>query len=273
MIFAQPGDGFASGNIGTLVYIPAGTFQRDATAANTSAVSAFHMSQHEITRAQFIAIMGPDNDPSLATYSSGMCDPVQYVNWYSAITFCNKLSLVEGLSPVYSVRGVDFATLAYAAIPNGGNAIWDAAVADWSASGYRLPTETEWMWAAMGAAEGTTGCAKAFAGSTGSNAIGDYAWTFENSGANNTSQPTGTRLPNELGLYDMSGNVWEWTQDWYGTYPEGTLTDYRGPARGTVRVGRGGSWFNEAEFAALAFRHHSSPGSRNHRIGFRVVRR
>lgn len=269
---AKGGDSYTSANIGTLEYVPAGTFQRDSVEANTSAVSAFRISQHEITRAQYVAVMGAGSDPSDTTYSGGTDDPVQRASWYQAIAFCNKLSLAESLEPAYRVSGVDFATLTHADIPITSSAAWDAVTADWSANGYRLPTEMEWMWAAMGAAAGTTGYAKAFSGSTGSNAVGDYAWTYENSQINNKSQPVGTKLPNELGLFDMSGNVWEWTWDWYGAYPSGAVTDYRGPDAGGLRIAHGGSWFNAASFAAPAFRHHGSPHSQNHRVGFRVVR-
>ncbi len=135
---------YTSANIGTLKYVPAGSFQRDADAANISTIStAFRMSQYEITRAQFLAIMG--TDPSNTTYSSGTGDPVQRVNWYHAIAFCNKLSIAEGLTPVYSVSGINFTTLTYAAIPATGtwDPVWDAATANWSANGYR-PYRRKW---------------------------------------------------------------------------------------------------------------------------------
>jgi len=269
---AKGSDSYTSANIGTLKYVPAGTFQRDAIETNTSVVTAFRIGQHEITRAQYVAVMGAGSDPSDTTYSGGPDDPVQRVNWYQAIAFCNKLSLAESLEPAYAVSGVDFATLTYADIPVTSSAIWDAATADWSASGYRLPTEMEWIWAAIGATAGTTGYAKAFSGSTGSNAVGDFAWTYENSQVNNKTQPVGTKLANELGLFDMSGNVWEWTWDWHGEYPAGAVTNYRGAEPSGLRIAHGGSWFNDASFATPAFRHHSSPDSQNHRIGFRVVR-
>jgi len=269
---------YTSANIGTLKYVPAGSFQRDSTSTNISTVSAFRMSEYEITRAQFLAIMG--TDPGNATYSTGTSDPVQMVTWYHAIAFCNKLSIAEGLTPVYSVSGINFATLTYAAIPTISDTTWDAATANWSATGYRLPTEMEWMWAAMGATSGSgytsptylTGYAKPFAGSNGTNAIGDYAWTWENSEVYGTSQPVGTKLPNELGLYDMSGNVWEWCWDGYGGYPTGTQTDYRGAASGTYRVVRGGSWYDFAANATVAYRDGSTPDSLYYYLGFRVVR-
>jgi len=281
------GDGsYTSVNIGRLKYVPAGSFQRDATATNISVITrAYRMSQHEITRAQFAAML--TTDPSDATKSSGTRDPVQYTNWYHAIAFCNKLSIAERLTPVYAVSGVHFSTLTYADIPTTDNATWNAVTATWTNNGYRLPTEMEWMWAAMGApADGqgggtnTTGYTKAFAGSTGSNAIGDYAvfgYSGSETGRTTTerSNRVGSKITgaNELGLYDMSGNVWEWNWDWDPTtYPTGTLTDYVGAASGTSRVVRGGSWDNFATFCTVAYREVSNPIIQRYSIGFRVVR-
>ena len=265
-----------SPNIGRLIYVPAGTFQRDATPTNLSVVSAFRMSQFEITRAQWTTVTGWA-DPSNVTYSSGTGDPVQMVSWYDAIAFCNKLSLLEGLTPVYAVSGVDFTTLTYAQIPTGDNATWNAATANWAANGYRLPTEMEWMWAAMGAdtaapgVTNTTGYSKAFAGSTGSNLIDDYAWYTTNSSSK--THPAGTKLPNELGFHDLSGNLWEWNWDWYAaSYPAGTLTDTRGPASGPGRVKRGGSWNYAASYCTVAARGNGGPYGRYYYFGFRVVR-
>ena len=225
-------------------------------------------------------------DPSDPTYSSGTGDPVQMTSWYHAIAFCNKLSIAEGLTQVYSVSGVDFATLAYAAIPTTSNGTWDAAVATWTANGYRLPTEMEWEWAAMGATSdgrsgdivggvNTGGYTKGYAGSVeaaGAHVnIGNYAWYSGNSAS--TTHPVGTKTANELGLYDMSGNVWEWNWDWdAASYTPGLLTDDRGAASGTNRVFRGGSWILNASYCPVARRSGSNPYGRSGDIGFRVVR-
>ena len=255
-----------------LITVPGGTFQRDDTPGNTSTVTGFQISATEITRAQFSRVLV--TDPSDVTYSSGVNDPVQMANWYHAIAFCNKLSLSEGRTPVYTVSGVNFITLTYAQIPTSDNATWNAAAANWSANGYRLPTDMEWMWAAMGATDSRW---KAFAGSTGANLIGDYAvfgYSTTDTGRTTTQRtnPAGSKLANELGLYDMSGNVWEWTWDWHGTYPTGTLTDYRGPASGADRVVRGGNWYYGASYCTVAYRNNYQPNYRVNSTGFRVVR-
>jgi sulfatase modifying factor 1 len=286
-VFSATGDGsYTSGNIGTLKYVPAGSFQRDATATNISVITQpYRMSQYEITRAQFAALL--TTDPSNTTYSSGTGDPVQYTNWYHAIAFCNKLSIAEGLTPVYAVTGVNFSTLTYADIPLTDNATWNAVTATWTNNGYRLPTEMEWMWAAMGApADGqgggtnTTGYLKAFAGSTGSNVIGDYAvygYGSGQAGATTTqrSNPVGSKTSgaNELGLYDMSGNVFELCWDWHAAYQTGTQNDYKGAASGTYRVKRGGSWFFDgASVCTVAYRDYNYPYFQSIFFGFRVVR-
>ena len=279
-------ENYSSPNIGTLVYVPSGSFQRDAEAGNISVITKpFRMSTHEITRAQFLSVMG--TDPSETSFSSGTTDPVQMVNWYQTVAFCNKLSLAEGLTPVYAVEGVNFDTLSFADIPIGVDAAWDAATASWTNNGYRLPTEMEWMWAAMGATSdrsnaytgtgiNTTGYIKVFAGSTGSNAVDNYVWYSTIS--NGTTHPVGTKLPNELGLYDMSGNVWEWCWDWYAEtmWPNyavtGIVTDYKGAAWGIDRVTRGGSWYYFESVCTVAYRFHYSPHYRFVGFGFRVVR-
>ena len=176
---------YTSANIGTLKYVPAGSFQRDDMSTNISTVtSGFRMSKYEITRAQFLAIM--KFDPSDSKYSTGTSDPVQKVNWYHAIAFCNKLSIAEGLTPVYTISGSTNPD-DWGAVPTSINVTWDAAIADWTANGYRLPTEMEWMWAAMGATSGSgytsptylTGYLKLFAGGNGTSPTGDYAWYRE----------------------------------------------------------------------------------------------
>jgi formylglycine-generating enzyme required for sulfatase activity len=279
--------GYASANIGNLEYVPAGSFQRDPTSTDISVIStAFRMSQNLITRAQFLAVMG--TDPSNATYSSGLNDPVQMVNWYMAITFCNKLSLLEGLTPVYSVTGINFSTLTYANIPTTDTGLWNEATATLSNNGYRLPTEMQYIWAAMGATAdsittdfvagvNTSGYFKGYAGSSETGGaqvnINNYAWTLNITPTLTTSQPVGTKLPNELGLYDMSGNVREWIGDLNSsTYPTGTLTDYTGAALSANRTILGNMWNNGAGASDVDCRIGGDPADAYLFIGFRVSR-
>jgi formylglycine-generating enzyme required for sulfatase activity len=198
---------------------------------------------------------------------------VERVSWYDAIAFCNKLSLANGKEPVYSVSGVDWATLAYDEIPTSSDAAWNDATWNKTKNGYRLPTEMEWMWAAMGANKtarpNTTGYSKTFAGSDGINSIGDYAWYPGN--ATGKTHEAGKKSANEIGLKDMSGNVWEWCWDrWGSSIPDGTQTDYDG-ASDADRVIRGGSWYDDESCCAVSFRYIYYPYLRYDGLGFRVA--
>jgi len=129
---------------------------------------------------------------------------------------------------------------------------------------YRLPTEAEWEYAAKGGPHGGDGTKYA-----GSDTVGDVAWYGDNSGS--TTHPVGTKAPNGLGLYDMSGNVWEWVQDWYGSYSADAVTDPTGPATGSYRVIRGGSWDSYALRARVSSRNYYWPGIRHYNFGFRLA--
>jgi len=276
----------------TMLPVPAGSFQRDDTATNISKITkSYKLSKYQITREQFKAIMG--EDPSNKDKSSGMTDPVQMVNWYHAIAFCNKLSIKEGLDPAYSVKvndqEIDWKNLAFDGIPkDNNNDDWDAATCYWEANGYRLPTEMEWMWAAMGAdkdardgamQEGInrTGYTKNYAGSIEEGdayqKIDDYAWSPQNS--DEKTHPVGQKLPNELGLHDMSGNVWEWCWDWSGTLDDETLVDYQGAEKTELintRILRGCSSFSADGGWSIAARFNYYPDNQNFYSGFRVAR-
>ena len=129
---------------------------------------------------------------------------------------------------------------------------------------YRLPTEAEWEYAARG---GNASKGYLYAGSDN---VDEVAWYSSNSGWR--THPVGGKAPNELGLYDMSGNVWEWCWDWYGNYSSGSQTDPRGPSSGSFRVSRGGSRFNDARSLRSASRFGYTADSRFW-AGFRPVRR
>jgi len=128
---------------------------------------------------------------------------------------------------------------------------------------YRLPTEAEWEYAARG---GNKSNGYKY---SGSNTIGNVAWFADNSSSKTHS--VGQKTSNELGIYDMSGNVWEWCSDWYGDYSSGSQTNPTGATRGSSRVCRGGSWSDYAQYCRSAYRGSNGPGHSSRYMGFRVV--
>ena len=127
---------------------------------------------------------------------------------------------------------------------------------------FALPTEAQWEFAARG---GNQSKGYTYAGS---NNLDDVAWYLSDFGYQ--SHPVAQKRPNELGLYDMSGNVWEWCQDWYGRYSRKAQTNPQGPARGKFRVSRGGGWFNFADYCRVSFRGSYTPGYHYNDLGFRL---
>jgi len=128
---------------------------------------------------------------------------------------------------------------------------------------YRLPTEAEWEYAARG---GNQSLGYTYAGSNDLNAV---AWYSSNSGS--TTHPVGTKAPNELGLYDMSGNVWEWVNDWYDSYSADPVTNPQGPSTGSNRVFRGGSWKSSDSDCRSAYRNGYNPNGYGSIVGFRLA--
>ena len=128
---------------------------------------------------------------------------------------------------------------------------------------FTLPTEAQWEYAARG------GNQSMHYKYSGSNSIDDVAWYTSNSGSK--THQVGTKSPNELGIYDMSGNVWEWCQDWYGSYSSGSQTNPTGPSSGSGRVNRGGSWNFNAKYCRVSHRYNSNPVNRSRDLGFRLA--
>jgi formylglycine-generating enzyme required for sulfatase activity len=128
---------------------------------------------------------------------------------------------------------------------------------------FRFLTEAEWEFAARGGIKGL-GCQFA-----GTNDVEEAAWYTVNS--SNSSHPVGLKMPNELGLYDMSGNVWEWCQDWFAEYSEMTKIDPIGPSTGLLRIIRGGSWLSSGRSCRVSNRHYNAPTDKDNNIGLRLA--
>ena len=244
-------------------------------APHTVSLTAYRIGETEVTQELWEKVMG--TNPSSFQGSSNPPEsgetqekrPVEWVNWYQCIAFCNKLSKACNLDPCYTVTGVDFDALNFSNIPTSNNTNWNNAVCDRNKNGFRLPTEAEWEWAAKGGKD------YKWAGTNKKAQLVNYAW-YKHTGEGNANDKTHEvkkKQPNGYGLYDMSGNVWEWCWDRYSDSTPTGGQDPEGAASGVNRVLRGGSWYNGAGFAARAFRSNYGPVHRDNILGLRLVSR
>lgn len=245
-----------------MVLISEGTFKigssngdKDEKPVREVFLEEYFISKYEVTQKQWMGIMG--NNPSYF-HECENC-PVEGVHWYDAVLFCNVLSDASGLGPYYIIDSTTTDT-------NNHNFYdhmkWVVSIND-NAKGYRLPTEAEWEHAAANFSDFIY---------AGSDSVDKVAWTLFS--ANGFTHPVGQKQPNDFGLYDMSGNVWEWCYDWYSRdyYEKGENKNPKGTEKGGLRVIRGGGWKAHPAHARVSNRGKEGADNTTSFTGFRIVR-
>ncbi|HPO07686.1 MAG TPA: formylglycine-generating enzyme family protein [bacterium] len=236
-----------------MIQIPAGEFymgdpemRDDEGPTRRITIHEFYMDKFEVSQRSYEELMG--NNPSKWKEPDR---PVERLSWAAAAQYCNVRSLREGFRPCYTL---------------------DPPSCDFTANGYRLPTEAEWEYACR------AGCAEEFSFGADPQNLSAFAWFKDN--ANVTTHPVGQKAPNPWGLFDMHGNVWEWCNDYYVQryLPMDSPIDPEGPTEGENRILRGGGWNSPAEDCRSASRHAESPALADvcfgyEAYGFRCVRR
>ena len=216
-----------------MVYVEGGTFDMGATTEQGSDAYSDEKPVHSVT---------------LSGYYIGKCEVTQEL--WEAVMGSNPSEFIGAQKPVESVSWNDCQEFV-------------SRLNSLTGRTFRLPTEAEWEYAARG------GNQSLHYKYSGSNNIDEVAWYYNNSGS--TTHEVGTKSPNELGIYDMSGNVYEWCSDWYGGYSAGAQTNPQGPSSGSYRVLRGGSWSNNARDCRVSYRSSNGPNYGIKIFGLRLV--
>jgi formylglycine-generating enzyme len=223
----------------TMIHVAGGSFTMGETKENHQ-LADFYIADTPVTQALYEYIMGQN-----PAYFKGRNRPVEQVSWFDAVIFCNQLSVALGRVPYY-YHDADYKEPFIKAEKYNNQPIFFKA----AAAGYRLPKEKEWEFAAI---SGRHSKGYEYAGG---NDLDDVGWYNGNS--HSETKPVKLKFPNDLNLYDMSGNVWEWCEDWYNK-------------SGSARVLRGGSWFGYPEYCRATFRLSGTPAHRSNNIGFRLA--
>ncbi len=237
------------------VHVKGGTFlmgsdasdHRNERPVHQVIVDSFEICIHEVTQAEYQAATG--KNPSKFKEADR---PVECVTWYDAVEYCNSRSIAEGLKPCYTKGS------------------YDSYSCDWEADGYRLPTEAEWEYACRGGSG-----SKGFTYS-GSNDVKRVAWYDENPDDDTDEQTHKVmkKAPNELGIYDMSGNVWEWCWDGYGFYSSASQVNPTGYESSQFRSLRGGAYDIIDKDCSVTIRENGAfPSLWHQSVGFRVARK
>lgn len=203
-------------------------------------VEPFFLGAFEVTQAQFEAVMG--YNPS---YNSGPDKPVEQVSWYDAVRFCNQLSRLDGLEPAYRIDPVE----GYVLIAG--------------ANGYRLPTEEEWEYAARAGTTTDTYAGELSVKEGQEPLLDQIAWYY--TGAKGFTRSVGGKEPNALGMHDILGNVWEWTESWFNSYADSTSDK-------SLKVLRGGAMDAVPYANRASYRYRLHPSYTSYNIGFRIAR-
>jgi formylglycine-generating enzyme required for sulfatase activity len=256
-------DGSGSPIPENFVLVAGGTFNNGTSYVT---ISSFYIDKYELTQAGYQAVMG--TNPASNNVNANF--PVEQVSWFNAIEYANCRSLQEGLTPayIYSTFGTN---------PDNWPGGWNSnssnhtnVICNWTANGYRLLTEMEWMFAAKG---GNQSQGYNYSGSNDINAV---AWYRGNSdigdGQGIRIHEVGLKAANELGTFDMSGNLFEWCWDIHGSYPSGPQNNPTGASSGSYRVLHGGCWLDDAYLSSVSFRYGFDAYSITGTVGFRVIR-